>query len=448
VPWEAFVSGSAGNRQVGFRLAVPTLTLVIPAILLIYGLLMQSPAAPAPADLDPPAAPEVVAALDPEDAPPVTLQTPTTEQVPVASAPVTIEATPLPTPMPTPRATPTPLPSWVGPPTFTFVALGVDQRNESEIPRTDTIMIGKVDLRVPRVSLLSIPRDLLVDIPGYGKDRINAAYVYGELYKEPGGGIGLLERTIEQSFGIRVDHFGLVDFQCFRTAVDSVGGVTLNVPRPIVDSHYPTEDYGTKLIQFEPGIQRMDGERALEYARTRYSDSDFQRIQRQQLIIAAMRDQILQLRTLPALPTLLTGCRNMRSDLGWRDYLTLATTLQSLNSNRVSFASIDERMAIGTVLASGANVLLPRWEPIRALVSETFSLGTANHATSSGASASPTPFLPPPSPSPLPFASPFPSPLPFDPSVAGPSRPAPAPESLPDYLSDLSPPSDLPPRGT
>ena len=110
----------------------------------------------------------------------------------------------------------------------------------------------------------------------------------------------MLQRTIEKNFGITVDHFGLVDFQCFRTAVDSVGGVTVNVPRAIVDPKYPTEDYGTKIVTFEPGLQLMDGERALEYARTRSADNDFQRIQRQQLIIAAMRDQILQLRTFPS----------------------------------------------------------------------------------------------------------------------------------------------------
>ena len=89
-----------------------------------------------------------------------------------------------------------------------------------------------------------------------------------------------MQQTIEKNFGIQVDHFGLLDFQCFRTAVDAVGGVTVNVPRAIVDPSYPTEDYGTKLVKFDVGIQKMDGERALQYARTRSADSDFHRIQR------------------------------------------------------------------------------------------------------------------------------------------------------------------------
>jgi LCP family protein required for cell wall assembly len=286
----------------------------------------------------------------------------------------------------------------MGPQTFTFVALGVDLRKENEIPRTDTIMIGRVDLREPRVNLVSIPRDLLVEIPGYGRDRINTAYVYGEQFKEPGGGIGLLQRTIEKSFGINIDHFGLVDFQCFRTAIDAVGGVTINVPRKIVDPNYPTEDYGTKLVQFEPGMQKMNGERALEYARTRYADNDFQRIQRQQLIIAAMREQMLSLRTLPSVPTLLGGCSNMRSDLGWRDYLALGTSLQSLNGSRISFASIDEKMAVDTFLPSGAEVLVPKWELIRPLLAETFGPSSLGGSTRTGAAASPAPVLAAPSP--------------------------------------------------
>jgi polyisoprenyl-teichoic acid--peptidoglycan teichoic acid transferase len=416
VPWEAFVSGSGGNAQGGLRLIVPAITLALPTILLFWALLSL----PAP---EPVAAPDTSVLAPTElDAELVALAEVPTVEEPPASVVAAIETPGLVTPLPTPRATATPRPSWVGPQTFTFVALGVDQRNDREIPRTDTIMIGKVDLRSPKVNLISIPRDLVVDIPGYGKDRINTVYVYGEQFKEPGGGIGLLQRTIEKNFGIQIDHFGLLDFQCFRTAVDAVGGVTVNVPRAIVDPSYPTEDYGTKLVKFDIGLQRMDGERALEYARTRSADSDFHRIQRQQLIIAAMRDQVLQLRTLPSVPTLLTGCRNMRSDLGWRDYLNLATSLQTLNSSRVSFAAIDEKMVVDTTLSTGAAVLLPRWDPIRTLVGEAFGIGAPSATTRTGAAASPTPVLAGPSASPSPMPLPSPSPFPPAGSVAGPSR--------------------------
>jgi hypothetical protein len=106
----------------------------------------------------------------------------------------------------------------------------------------------------------------------------------------------------------------------------------------------------------------------------------------------------------------------MRSDLGWRDYLNLATSLQSLNSNRVSFAAIDEKLVIDTTLSTGAAVLVPRWDPIRVLVSESFGTGTLSPTTRTGGVASPSP-----SPS-LPWPSPSPSPFPPAGSVAGSAR--------------------------
>lgn len=407
------MAGSGGGEQVGLRLLVPACVLLLPLVMLGAGLISLTAAASqqAPvAELIPPP-PEFF--LDPTEVAALPFEPPPPTETPIP------EATPQPLAVSTPsvpRITPTATPTWDRESTFTFVALGVDQRNEREIPRTDTIMIGKVDVRVPRVNLISIPRDLLVDIPGYGKDRINTAYVYGVQFKEPDGGIGLLRRTIEKNLGVRIDHFGLVDFQCFRTAVDAVGGVTVNVPRAIVDPRYPTEDYGYKLVKFDPGIQRMDGERALEYARTRNADNDFHRIQRQQLIMAALREQVFQLRSLPAVPTVLGGCRNMQSDLGWRDYLSLAGSLRSMDSSRVSFSAIDEKMTTDTILSSGAQVLLPRWEPIRLLVGESFGLP----ARQVGPFASPVA-------SPGVFASPSPSPFPLPEKIANPNHVDPVP---------------------
>lgn len=420
--------GSDDDRQAGLYLIVPAVTLILPLVLLMLGLRAVAPPTRAASDalaVSRPLPPAMVrssaqdaASLDAQsdilDAQAVATQEVATD-VPALAWATDVGATPIGTPiaavatsasaLTTPLPTPTPQVIWDGPRTFTFVALGVDQRDD-EIPRTDTIMIGKVDLTAPRVSLISVPRDLIVDIPGYGHDRINSAYVYGELYKEPGGGIGLLRRTIEQNFGLSVDHFGLVDFQCFRTTVDAVGGVSVNVPKAIVDTEYPTDDYGFKTVKFDVGSQLMDGERALEYARTRHADNDFQRMQRQQLIMAAVRDQVLRLRSLPALPTILSGCRNMRSDLGWLDYINLATSFRNLNGTPVTFNSVDEQMVVDTTLPSGAAVLLPRWEPIKALFASTFGPTTTG---ADGARAVASPIA---NPIASPFASPLPSPSP------------------------------------
>ena len=292
----------------------------------------------------------------------------------VAAVPVLVPTAPvLARAIPTATATPTPsAEAWTREASFNFIAVGVDQRSDGELTRTDTLMLGNIDVVKRRLSVVSIPRDLVVDIPDYGFDRINTAYVYGEQFKETDGGIGLLKRTIERNFGIPVQHYGLIDFNCFRTAIDAVGGVTVDVPREIDDPYYPTDDYGVKRVHFDVGPQRMNGERALEYARTRNADNDFHRIRRQQLIAASLRAELLSLRSLPAVPSILGGCRNLRSDLGWRDYLALASVVRNLGDGDVSFHAIDERMAVGTTLATGAAVLLPRWEPIRALIRESF----------------------------------------------------------------------------
>jgi LCP family protein required for cell wall assembly len=397
--------GSDGDGRPGLCLVIPVVTLLVPLVLLVLGLFAQP--APMPAPLQDSAAPlaadvdlldQDVAAL-PEGAPEAVTDSDLMVAAEPVETPVAVAVTPLPTPVAV-RPTPTPRVVWNGPRTFTFVLLGVDRREDNEIPRTDTIIVGKLDLSAPRVNLISVPRDLLVDIPGYGNDRINTAYVYGEQFKEPDGGIGLLRRTIQKNFGVSVDHFGLIDFQCFRTAVDAVGGISINVPRAIVDTQYPTDDYGYKLVKFDPGWQRMDGERALEYARTRHADSDFQRIQRQQLIMAALRDQVLQLRSLPALPAIFSGCRNMRSDLTWLDYVDLASSLRNLDRPPIVFGSIDQQMVVDTTLSTGAAVLVPRWPSIRSLFASAFGTSVTPTTASGPARAAPSP-----SPLPVPPAS-------------------------------------------
>ncbi|MFN8523613.1 MAG: LCP family protein [Chloroflexota bacterium] len=289
--------------------------------------------------------------------------------VPPTSVPVW--RTPVPTPpllLPTP--TPQPRLAWGGEKAFNFVAVGIDRRDR-EIPRTDVIMLGRFDTATRKVSLISIPRDLWVNIPEFGQDRINAAYAHGEARKEPGGGMGLLKRTIEKNFGVSVQHHAIVDFQCFRTAVDSVGGVEVDVPRAILDTRYPTEDYGYQTVKFDVGLQRMDGERALQYVRTRYSDSDFGRMRRQQLVVSALRRELFQLRTLPAIPSLLSGCRNLQSDLSFVDYFALANAARQVGEGDVVLRTVDEQMTTGANIGGGS-VLMPRWELIRATMRDVF----------------------------------------------------------------------------
>lgn len=166
--------------------------------------------------------------------------------------------------------------------------LGVDGRQgEGYDSRTDSIMLLGVNPGQLRVSLLSIPRDLFIDAPGYGSQRINTINVLGE-QRQKGSGPQLLSTSISNTFGIHVDRYVRLDFKGFVNLVDAVGGVTIDVERVLVDDSYPTEGGGITTIRFDSGVQYMDGERALIYARTRHSDDDYQRAARQQQVLSAL----------------------------------------------------------------------------------------------------------------------------------------------------------------
>lgn len=176
-----------------------------------------------------------------------------------------------------------------------FLILGLDRRpREGDAPtRSDTIIVLSIDARRKDARMLGIPRDLWVEIPtrdgGYYNDRINTAYVTGELTDYPGGGIGLARDTIERNFGIAIDYYVIIDFEGFQELIDAIGGIDVNVPEAVFDPYYSwTElpgDYNPQY--FEPGLQHMDGRTALAYARLRYNKDDLDRIHRQQLVIIA-----------------------------------------------------------------------------------------------------------------------------------------------------------------
>ncbi|PIP75236.1 hypothetical protein COW86_04900, partial [Candidatus Kuenenbacteria bacterium CG22_combo_CG10-13_8_21_14_all_39_9] len=167
---------------------------------------------------------------------------------------------------------------------------------------TDTMMLASVDLSTNQASLISIPRDLLVKIPNNGWQRINHANAYGDLNNYPGGGSALAAKTVEDTFGVPIDYYLRLDFSGFTSMIDDLGGIDVSVDRFFVDNQYPTEDYKVMTISFNQGIEHMDGQRALQFARSRHGDngegSDFARAKRQQKILFAVKDKILNWKTL------------------------------------------------------------------------------------------------------------------------------------------------------
>jgi polyisoprenyl-teichoic acid--peptidoglycan teichoic acid transferase len=187
-----------------------------------------------------------------------------------------------------------------------LLIIGTDERSgqPQEGVRGDTLILVRLDALGRWASLLSIPRDSEVAIPqaGLAQSKLNAAYgqgyalaatLYGPEATAQQGGMALAAETVEALLdlparGMHVDHTATVNFAGFAGLIDALGGVTIDVPRYLLDEAYPTEDFGTMRVEFQPGPQRMDGATALIYARTRHPDSDFGRAERQQQVVRAI----------------------------------------------------------------------------------------------------------------------------------------------------------------
>jgi polyisoprenyl-teichoic acid--peptidoglycan teichoic acid transferase len=188
---------------------------------------------------------------------------------------------------------------WDGASRVTALVMGLDYRDWEEgegAARTDTMILLTIDPISKTAGMLNIPRDLWVNIPGFGYQRINAAYRLGEVYNYPGGGPGLAIATVEEFIGVPINFYAQIDFYAFERFINELDGVTIDVPYEIrVD---PLGQYNTVILQ--PGEQVLDGPVALAYARARYTDGgDFDRAQRQQQVIMALRSRILRVDRLP-----------------------------------------------------------------------------------------------------------------------------------------------------
>jgi LCP family protein required for cell wall assembly len=227
-----------------------------------------------------------------------------------------------------------------------------DELTRGEVGRTDTLMLVVGDRAAPRVALLSVPRDLWVDIPGYGQERINAAYEFG--------GGQTAKQTVSNVIGQPVERYLVIGLQGVRDVVDAVGGVDITVPQAIHDDAYPTDDYGYKTVDIPAGRQHMDGETALEYARTRHQDSDFARTARQQQVVAAVRNAMLNPVNWPRIPAVLAATsRSIKTDLTPLDAIALGAAIVR-SPGEADHLVIDTSLANVVTGEDGAYLLEPK----------------------------------------------------------------------------------------
>ena len=256
--------------------------------------------------------------------------------------------------------------------------LGVDSRPDhpEEGIRSDSLLLLRIDPVGGWANLLAIPRDSLVDVPGSGALKINAAFSHGydeavERYgdeSEPmAGGAGLAAETVEhflqlRDLGTRVDYIATINFDGFAGMIDALGGIEVDVPRTIVDDEYPTPDFGTMRVEFQAGRQTLNGERALQYVRTRHADSDFGRAERQQQVVSAMvarvRGQAPPMQLVAGLRLLHASSAAIRTTLpvGRPDALLLGMFLLRLQPDEIGQLRIDPTR-VPLVAEQGTNLV-------------------------------------------------------------------------------------------
>lgn len=173
--------------------------------------------------------------------------------------------------------------------------IGADQRSGEEKFNTDSIILASIDPEGPRISLLSIPRDTRVSVPGYPDIKINSVASLKDLQT--------LQEVVANLSGIPVSGYIQTNFEGFKQIIDTLGGVTVNVEK---DMYYETGDEKDGYINLKKGVQRLDGEKALQYARFRHDAlADISRTARQQVVLKAVAKEMLQMKTLPKLPLLI-----------------------------------------------------------------------------------------------------------------------------------------------
>ena len=270
-----------------------------------------------------------------------------------------------------------------------ILLLGMGGPGHDGATLTDTILIASVRPSDGVVGLLSIPRDLQVNIPSYGYRRINSVNAYAEDEKKDSGGAAS-SAFIATLIGQPLPYFVRVDFNAFKEIVDTVGGLEVQVDQAFYDAFYPNNNYGYAPVAFEAGKQHMNGERALQFVRSRHGTNgegnDFARARRQQKILLALKERLLSfdilLRPKRIQSILDTLTDHIQTNLAFWEGLRLAKLLRNIDSakiiNQVLDASPEGILAERNY--NGAFVLEPKssnWDAVRAMAAGLLDVSAA-----------------------------------------------------------------------
>lgn len=234
---------------------------------------------------------------------------------------------------------------------------------------TDTIILASLKPSTQQVGLLSIPRDLYVPIPNYGWRKINSANALGMAHSKDGG--LLTSQVVSNVFDIPIHYWIRVDFKLFKDLIDELDGVEVEVEKGFSDYQYPAANFSYQTISFEKGQQIMDGERALQFVRSRHGtngeDSDFARSKRQQKILLAIKEKIEQENILTQPQRLWqiynSFKNNISSNLDLSQAIRLAKLITNVDYEKITAQVIElepKGPLMSEVLPDGAFVLKPK----------------------------------------------------------------------------------------
>jgi LCP family protein required for cell wall assembly len=278
-------------------------------------------------------------------------------------------------------------PAWDGASRISILIIGLDYRDWVQgegAPRSDTMIVLTIDPLTKTAGMLSIPRDMWVNIPGFGYSRINTAYSSGEGSQLPGGGAELARKTVEQFLGVPIQYYAQVDFHTFVEFIDLIGGVEIyNDEELRLD---PVGEGKDKIKLTCCGMRPLDGERALAYARFRKDkEGDIARAQRQQKLILAIRDKVLSPENFPVLLGKAQQfyeefSAGINTNMAFDTAIRLGVLARDIPVDSIKTGAIDYSMVAleDTVLGGqAAAVMKPLPDKIRELRDQIFTSGGA-----------------------------------------------------------------------
>ena len=240
-----------------------------------------------------------------------------------------------------------------------LLILGIDRTPDgTSLGRSDTNILLTIKPLRPYVGLLSIPRDLWVTIPGVGENRINTAHYFAE-GQESGSGPSAALETIEQNFGVHVEHFVRIRFDGIVDLIDSMGGLDIELHDPMAG--LPT------------GEHHLSGEQSLAFVRDRQGTDDFFRMQQGQFFITEIIEQIIQPKTWPRIPAVVVSINDsIDTNLPLWVWPRLAFAVVRSGTSGIDYHVIGRELVSSTTTSEGAQVLIPEWSLINPLVEEIF----------------------------------------------------------------------------